>query len=167
MTRAVAYIGQVIVYAAIAALLGGFATWPSHTHFPDDQALIKLSFAHSAKHKVACRKRTAKELSKLAPNMRRTLSCPRERVPVYLELDFDGAPLFRGTFAPSGLSRDGPAQVYERFVVPVGRRHVVVRMRDSTRSEGFDYEAQATLDLPPRRNLVIGFRPEMGGFFFK
>ena len=41
------------------------------------------------------------------------------------------------------------------------------RLRDSARSESFDYEREVEVDLVPGQNFVVDFRAEAGGFIFK
>jgi hypothetical protein len=86
-------------------------------------ALIKLSFAHGAQ-KEDCRPRTAEELAKLPPNMRRPMVCARERLPVAVELLLDGAPLYQAVLPPTGLAGDGPSRAYQRFAVPPGQHEL-------------------------------------------
>jgi hypothetical protein len=43
----------------------------------------------------------------------------------------------------------------------------VARLRDSDRSEGFDYERTGVLELAPAQSLAIDFRAEMGGFVLR
>ncbi len=62
------------------------------------------------------------------------------------------------TFGP------GASSVYERFVVAPGRHRVTVRLRDSRRKEGFDYEMEEDVELVPGQHLVVDFRADMGGF---
>lgn len=167
MAEALRYLGQAGFYLLTAAALGYFAAAPSYTHFPPDQALIKLSFAHGGERKGECRRRSAEEIAKLPPNMRRPLDCPRERVPLYVELELDGTPRYRAVLPPTGLSGDGPSRVYERFAVAPGPHAILARLRDSGRSEGFDYIGETHVDLAAGRNFVIDFRTEAGGFIFK
>jgi hypothetical protein len=44
---------------------------------------------------------------------------------------------------------------------------VAARMRDTARSEGFDYERKEKVTLEPDQMFVIDFRPEPAGFVFK
>jgi len=50
--------------------------------------------------------------------------------------------------------------------VDAGSHQLVVRMRETDRAEGFDQEKTASVTLSPQQNLVIDFRPELGGFLF-
>lgn len=94
--------------------------------------------------------------------MRAPLKCGRERAPVTIELDIDGALAYRYTAAPSGLSRDGASTVYKRLELPAGKHRIAVRMRDTTATSGFTYQHDATVDLVPAQVLVIDFDSERG-----
>ena len=167
MTRLLAWPGQIMIYALFGALIGYFSSQPAYDHFPADQALVKLSFAHGGKRKGECRRRTREELQKLAPNMRKPVVCPRERVPVYVELAFDGETIYRASLPPTGLSSDGPSRVYARLPVPSGQHVLTARLRDSARESGFDYERTASVKLEPGHSLAIDFRADIGGFVFE
>jgi hypothetical protein len=167
MARLFAYLGQAAVYLLTAVLLGVFSDTPVYRHFPEDQALVKLSLVHSAARKEPCRRLTPEELAKLAPNMRKPMACTRERLPLWLEMRLDEQLLFREALEPGGLSKDGPARVYQQFPVAPGRYRLSLKMRDSTRSEGFDYRLDTEIELKALQNLVIDFRPESGGFILR
>lgn len=167
MTSGVRYIGQALVYGLAAVVLGVFSVWPSYTHFPADQALIKVSFVHGAKPKGECRRLSAEEIAALAPNMRRAVDCPRERLPVVFELELDGTILHSVSLPPSGLAGDGPSRLYQRFPVAPGRHDLVVRLRDTARETGFDYQSAATVDLVAGQSLAIDFRAETAEFVLK
>ncbi len=166
MAKALAYAGQAAVYLLIALLLGIFSDTPSIIHFPADKARITLSFAHGGQRKGECRRLTPEEIAKLAPNMRKPISCPRERLPLQVELLLDGAPLFEASLPPTGLSRDGRSQVHRRFVVAPGSYTLTARLRDSARAEGFDYERSQEITLVPQQDFVVDFRSDTGGFVF-
>ena len=160
------YIGQFIAYALFALVVGYFATQPAYTHLDPEMALIKLSFSHAGKHRQECRHLTQEELNRLPPNMRRPMDCPRERLPLLVELELDGEILYQDELPPSGLARDGASTAYRKFPVAAGSHHLVARLRDSRRTDGFDYEKASEITLSPRQNFVIDFRPELGGFLF-
>ena len=165
--RPLRWFGQAAVYAALVLVIGYFASAPAYRHFPGDQAMIKMTFTHGGKYRGGCRRRTAKELQELAPNMRREFDCPRDRVPVVVEMDVDGEPAYRASLEPSGLHGDGPSIMYRGFPVQAGRHTVEVRMRDTDRRSGFDYQRDGSFSLNPGQLLVIQFREEAGGFTFK
>jgi hypothetical protein len=155
---------QGLVYAGIALLIGYFAAAPDYVHFPPDRAQIKLTLVHGAQRREACHQRSAAELEQLAPNMRKKIDCPRERLPVWLEVMLDGRVLYQASLPPTGVSKDGPARAYQRFTVEPGRYRLRLYLRDSARTEGYDYQLDKDIELKPRESLAIDFRAEIGGF---
>ena len=156
---------QVPAYAAFVAFVGYFSSAPPYRHLAPDRAVVKLAFSHAGELKVACRARSPEELAKLAPNMRTPLKCERERAPVEIEVDLDGASVLRHVAQPSGLSRDGPSSVYHRLNVAAGEHRIRVRLKDAA-GGAFGYTREATLRLAPAQVLVIDFDPEKGGITF-
>lgn len=156
--------GQAIVYVGFAAVIGYFASAPAYWFFDGQNAILSVSFSHGAQRKGECHKRTREELQKLAPNMRKPVSCPRERLPLSVEIVLDRKPLYAASLPPTGLSKDGPSHLYRKFVIPPGRHTLVARLRDSDRLEGFDYDARFDVDLAPAQNLALDFRRDIGGF---
>jgi hypothetical protein len=161
------YAVQALFYAGFAAVIGVFAAWPIYHQTPEGSAQIKLSFNHSGARIEECRKLTAEELSKLPTTQRRPVNCSRERLPILVQLTFDGTPIYEAVLEPSGLSRDGQARAYQKFIVPTGKHIIEARLRDSKRSEGFDYKSRFEAELEPWQNLAIDFQAEQGGFLFR
>ena len=155
---------QVALYAAFGSAVLAFSGCPPYARVDPDNAVVKLSFSHAGERREPCRTLSLEELAALAPNMRSGVDCPRERVPVVVELELDGERVYHATLVPSGLAGDGPSSVYERFEVPAGRHRIRVRLRDTVRESGFDHEGAADVRLAPRQSFVIDFRPELGGF---
>jgi hypothetical protein len=166
MDRVARYLAQIAAYGLFAGVVGYFSDTPAYVHHNPEKALIKLSFSHAGEHKGECRRRTPEELAALAPNMRRPFDCPRERVPLMVELVMDGELIYRGVLPPAGLAGDGASTVYQRFPVAPGRHRLIARLRDSRREQGFDHEHKQIVELRPRQNFVIDFRPQTGGFRF-
>jgi hypothetical protein len=165
--EAVRIAAQIGVFAALAAGAAVFADWPRYHQIPPGSAVIKLSFTHGSNRQAECRRRTAEELTRLPPNMRKPLECPRKRGSLYVELDLDGQRIYQASLPPSGISGDGPSRVYQRFVVPAGHHALAVRMRDTPREEGFDYAKSGLIVLAPEDNVVVDFRTEASGFVFR
>jgi hypothetical protein len=157
--------GRAALLAMVALPVGVFASWPEWRQLPPDHAVIRLSFTHAAKPVVECPELTAAEMAEMKPNMRRAVGCPRARWPVFIELLLDGELLYRGTQQPAGLWDDGPSTVFESFVAPAGRHELAVRLRDTGREAGFDYEEAVAVDLAGEQNFVIGFRANEGFSF--
>lgn len=158
-----ALIGQALLYGLFALLIGLFSTWPPYRHLAPDQALIKLSFSHQGEPVSACHKATPEELAKLPPNMRAPVVCPRERSPITVELDVDGAPAVHHVAVPSGLSRDGASALYHRMEVKAGTHQLAIRVKNDVRTAGFDFVREQTVTLKPAQILVIDFDPGKGG----
>lgn len=167
MLGPVRLVAQIALYGLFAVFIGYFANAPTWSRFGPDQALIKLSFSHPGKLKGECRRLTREEIAKLAPNMRRTRDCPRERQPLLVELFLDGRLLHRESLPPTGIWSDGASSIYRRFPVLAGKHHLVVRLRDSARTSGYDYERVADIELAPARNFVIDFITETGTFVLR
>jgi hypothetical protein len=156
-----------MVLASIGALVAYLSSAPAYQHFAADQALLKVTFIHGGQHPGGCRERTAEELQELAPNMRRKLSCPRERLPVVIQLEVDGRTVHHESVPPSGLHDDGPSVFYGGFPLSAGDHTITVRLRDSDRADGFDYEGTHAFSLSPAQLMIVQFRPESGGFLFR
>ena len=164
--RSLQFALQALAFAAFMAVVGFFSVSPPYQHMAPDDALIKLAFSHASQPIEECRQLTQEELNQMAPNMRRPTACPRERVPMTIEVFLNEELLYRAEHQPTGLWKDGPATVYQRFVIPPGRYRLMARLRDSRRTEGFDYEHSEEIELAPRQTFVSGFRPAIDGFTF-
>lgn len=160
MPRPLAILGQALLYALFAAFVGFFSTRPAYRPLPPAHALLKLSVSHAGALKADCRPRSQEELDKLPPNMRVPTDCPRERSPLMIELTVDGHVLHAETAVPSGVSRDGAATVYRRFVVPAGTHRIAVRLNDDVRIVGFNHQFETERELVPGQVLVIDFDSE-------
>jgi len=159
------YLAQGLLHVPFMALVGYFSTSPAYHHLPPDYALIRLSFAHAGQRLGECRERTPEELAKLPPNMRALIVCPRERVPLAIELEIDGTLVYRAQVPPSGFARDGAATVYQRIPIAAGSHRIAVRLNDRS-TAGFAYQREATLHLAAGRVLLIDFSAAHGGFVF-
>mgnify|MGYP001827343039 FL=1 len=167
MHSALRFLLQGAAYAAMAAVLGYFATLPPYQYANAQKASVKVSLSHAANRIKPCVQLTQEEISEFAANMRRTETCERERLPLILEVEIDGETLLSLQAEPSGLWNDGPASIYERFEVAPGAHTIAARLRDTTRTEGWDYASEETVELRPGRYFTITFRPENGGFNFR
>ncbi len=84
-----------------------------------------------------------------------------------MELEVDGTIMLQLTAEPSGLWKDGPASIYERFDLPPGRHVLTARLRDSARSDGWDYTRSDTIELAAGRYMTVTFKAETGGFNYR
>jgi ferredoxin/coenzyme F420-reducing hydrogenase delta subunit len=154
--------GMALLLGLFAGVTAVFATQPSWRQLAPDEAVVRLAIRHATATKIECKPLTPQQMSDLKPNMRRPVDCPRERWPVYVELERDGKLLYQGTHRPSGLWDDGAATVFRTFRIPAGRQAIVVRMRDSGRESGFDQVRSGTIDIAPGQNFVIEFHSGQG-----
>lgn len=154
---------QVMAYAAFAAVLGVFSTWPAYRLRGDGDAVLKLSFSHSAQLARPCRERSAAELAQLAPNMRTGLDCPRERANITVELDMDDTALYRIAAPPAGLHKDGATTVYRRMAIPAGTHRFHARLADGPDGT-INASNAASINLAPGDVLIVDFAA--GNFVF-
>jgi hypothetical protein len=167
MPELLKYAGQALVYAAVAAAVGFFSTSPTYHQVPPGMAQIKLSFRHGGVRVEDCRKLTPEEIAKLPARERRPNTCTRERVPITIDISLDGAELYHAVLQPTGLSRDGPAETYRKFLVSAGHHRITAQLRDSKRTDGYDYRSVEEIDLAQWQNLAIDFKSDQGGFLFR
>jgi hypothetical protein len=162
-------LAQALLYVPLMAILAVFSRWPAFEHLGRDEALVRLSIAHAAERRFPCRKRTEEELAKLAPNMRAAEDCPRERVPLALELEVDGKLMYAAQVRPAGVQKDGLANLYHRTVLPAGEHRIVVRLRDRPLASDreFNHVRDERLTLAGGDSLVIDFSAQRGGLEFR
>ena len=158
---------QAILYVAFAAFIGYLSVAPAYQYAAPELAVIKLSLSHAADRVEECVKLTPDEINARALRGESLGECGRERLPLRVEVDVDGRTVIRVTAEPSGLWSDGPASVYERIPVAAGSHTITVRLRDSARESGWDYEQTETVDLVAGRYFTITFRAANGGFAFR
>ena len=167
MRRAGAAFMQFGLYLLFALFIGRYATAPPYQYADAGMATVKVSLSHPAERVKPCVPLTAEQIAELARNMRRTESCERARLPIFVEIDIDGDNVVNIEAKASGLWDDGPASVYERFDVAPGMHRVSARLRDSARTDGWDYVQSADVVLEPGRYFTVTFRAETGGFRFR
>lgn len=165
MKQVLRFVAQCLLYVPLMAILGAFSTHPTFQVMPADKALVRISLTHAGSLLVECRQRSPEELAKLAPNMRAQQVCPRERSPIRVEVNLDGALLLDVSKAPVGLRRDGAATIYQRTEVPAGRHRLVARLADGP-TGAFTHEKSIDVDLRPGGSLLIDFNAAKGGFLF-
>ena len=158
------WIGQAVLYAAFALLVGVFSSWPPFRLLADDEGLLRLSLLHPGKPKGDCRTRSAEELARMPPQMRAPLDCPRERSPVTIELRLDDRLVTRDVIQAPGLYNDQGIDVYRNFKVSAGKHRLSIWMNDDVNVEGPTYQHEQAVSLQPAQRLVIAFNSERDGF---
>ena len=167
MNRALRMFLQAATYAGFIIVVGYLSASPAYDYADPGNATIKLSLSHAANRVKPCVRLTPEQIAELAPNMRRPETCERERLPLTVELEIDGETMATIEAAPSGLWNDGPASIYERFEAEPGRHTLTARLRDSNRTEGWDYVHTEDVTLLASRYFTVTFRAETGGFRFR
>lgn len=150
-------VAEIGMYAAFALFVGLLSVWPPYTSLDEDRAIISLVFSHAGERVSECRQLSQEELDALPPNMRKINDCPRERFPVRVELRSGTDILYQETLLPSGIWADGKASIYQRIEVPSGVHELFVGVNDSGGEGEFDYVKSETIELSPRRNLLVQF----------
>ena len=158
---------QAVFYALFAWVIAYFASAPAYRYSSPEMASIKLSLVHTTERAKPCVKLTPEQIAELAANMRRAESCERERLPLAVELDVDGQTIVRATEMPAGLWNDGAASVYRRLEVPAGIHTIAVKIRDSARTDGWDFSGSTTADLRAGRYFTVTFKSETREFLFR
>jgi hypothetical protein len=158
---------RIVAYAAFAAVTGYLSASPAYDYADAGNATVKLSLSHAADRVEPCVRLTPEQIAALAPNMRRPEKCGRRRLPLAVELEIDGTTVIRVVAPPSGLWSDGPASIYERFEIEPGPHRIVAKLRDSRRTDGWDYVRTEDVTLAAGRYFTITFRAESGGFSFR
>jgi hypothetical protein len=157
---------QVPFYAAFVAFIGYFSTSPAFEPIAPGHALLRISLNHAGQRKSACHVRTPEELAKLPPNMRAAEDCPRERAPVRVKVELDGATIADIVAVPAGLSRDGASVAYRRLAVPAGEHRLRIALADDAAGT-FDRVREETVTLEAGRVLVVDFAPAKGGILLR
>lgn len=156
-----------VTFGMFALASWRLSSWPSFQLLEPDQAMVSLTFSRAGQRMQECRTLTQQELEELPPNMRKPQDCPRERHPVQVEFSVDGEVLYQATRPPSGIWNDGESTIYQRILVKAGRHNLSVGMRDSDRSEGFDFQHESTVTLEPSQHLLVEFDHDTGTFIFE
>ncbi len=157
---------QALAYGLFAGGIVYFSASPAYHHLPAGRALLRLSISHAGQLVGECRKPTPEELARLPPNMRQPEICPRQRSPLRVRVELDGAPIYDEVLAPKGFSRDGTASAYRTFPIAAGTHRIRALVRDTVRIQGFNYERAASVDLAPGQALTIDFSVAKGGVLF-
>jgi ferredoxin/coenzyme F420-reducing hydrogenase delta subunit len=154
-------------YIAFAVIVGWLSIWPRFQLIDDGKAMISLSFSHAGPRIGECRKLTQEELNRLPPNMRKPEDCPRERLPIRVVFSSNGDTLYEATRSPTGLWKDGAANVYRRLEVEGKSQRLFIGMNESGISPEFDYSLEQEVDLAPGEHLVVEFDGTRKSFVFK
>ena len=151
-------LAQALLYGAFALCVGYFSVAPSYDYADPGVATIKLSLSHAANRVEECVKLTPQQINERATKGLPLNECGRERLPVTVELEIDGARALLVTAAPSGLWNDGPASVYERLDVAPGTHTITVRLRDSNTAAITPYPSKNDTSADIRLKIALSSR---------
>ena len=160
-------IRQFAAYAVFFVFVLTLSAAPELRLLADGEAVVSLSFSHAAKRIGECKRLSQEELQALPPNMRTPDECPRERHTLHFEFFVDDELAYATTLSPSGLWKDGKTTIYQRLRIPSGSHLMRIRMKDSGREEGFDFDDSARVDLAAEQNLVVFFDAANQRFQFR
>ena len=84
-------VAQALLYAVFAAFVGFLSIAPPYQYADPELAEIKLSLSHAADRVEECVKLTPQEINERAIKGEPINECGRERLPLVVELEIDGA----------------------------------------------------------------------------
>ncbi len=108
--------------------LGWIAERPATTASPP--ALVRVLMVHPGKLKTVQGTLSGEMAAKLPPGLTEAQVLGGERYPVQLRVEIDGQVIWEGTYAPSGLRREGLAYALENLPVTPGNHRVRIQMMD-------------------------------------
>jgi hypothetical protein len=167
MSKAMKILLQVAMFSAFAVVIVTFSIFPKYHYASQDSAVIKLSLSHAAERINPCETRTVEEIAAMPAYERRPIKCERERLPLNVELEIDGAIVVSIEEPPSGFWSDGAASIYEKIELQPGVHHVTARLRDKGGDSGWDYSHSGVVELEAGRYFTVTFKAETGGFVFR
>lgn len=165
MNKILRYGLQIVNYALFMAVVWYFSIKPPYHQLEEDQAVITLSFTHATQLRKACRKLTQEELMKLAPNMRLSMDCSRERSPMTMELYLDDKLLTKTELEPLGLHSDQGVSLFQSIKVKAGKHTLRAWANDDVKVKGPTYKFEQVINLKPEQLLLVDFDAGSGGFF--
>ncbi|MFW5926549.1 MAG: hypothetical protein ACOCSR_00725 [Wenzhouxiangella sp.] len=145
--KAVAWVGQGLTWAGLAAIVGALGQGPEFAPYDEERALLRVSMAHLSQRLAPCRELSEDERAELPPTRRVREVCERGRAPTRLVLEIDHDTRIDTVIEPAGLSGDGRSYFMTSFQVEPGRHRLGARMADSPDPEGFDIEREFDLEV--------------------
>ena len=167
MNRIICYGLQAFNYLLFIAVVWYFSIMPPYHQLEGDEAVITLSFTHATKIREACRKLSQEELMKLAPNMRLSTSCPRERSPLNIELYLDEKLVNKEVLEPLSIHKDQGVSFFKQIKVKAGQHELRVWMNDDVNIDGPIYVYKEKISLKPEQLLLLDFDSGKKKFFLK
>ncbi len=124
------FIPGLALLAAIFLAVVGFADVP-YRPYPAEMAQLKIALAHGGKFRESVDRLSPEQLAKLPSGVTPEQVVGAPRFPVHVEIDLDGAPRLRRTYAPTGLRQDGLSFALEEILLTPGEHRIVIRLDDT------------------------------------
>lgn len=148
------------VTVALGAVTFLFSDLPYRTaHSPAPELVV--SFNHSGAI-LEPRKLTQEELDQRLPHMRNQINVSRERAPVRLRVQVDGATMLDRSYQPKGFANDGPSIAVARLPLTPGRHEVRVELADSADPNQWTRQWSETVEFKENRARVVLFDGKNG-----
>jgi coenzyme F420-reducing hydrogenase delta subunit/ferredoxin len=146
-------------FAVLILLLPTLLVWyfsdsPAYSLIDESDALLLFTMSHKGERIEPCVEPSIEDLK--AGNF---TECKRERVPVMVKLDIDGANVLSKAYNPRGVWRDGPSYAYEKIRVTPGLHKISIGVRDS-REGRFSYGFNESIEFKAGRIVIIDFEDE-------
>jgi hypothetical protein len=151
------WVSQALVIGVVLLAIGYFADSPSLRVMDPATTELKLVIRHSGKLLGECEPMSVEGMANLAPNMRQTMVCPREKSPLSIELLANNRILVKKHIVPSGIHNDGVLAFYQRFVLPAGSTMIQLRVRENADSDTYSHVLNEELQLSPDSIVVVEF----------
>jgi ferredoxin/coenzyme F420-reducing hydrogenase delta subunit len=150
---------------AVIALVLGALTWlasalPYRTGESSAPELV-VSFVHPGEP-VGSKKLSKEELDKLLPHMRAQANLVRERVPVRLRVQVDGATVHDQAYRAKGISKDGPSMAIVRLPQTPGAHKITVQLADSADAEKWTKNWEQQIEFRENHIHVVLFDSRNG-----
>lgn len=174
--------GRVLPAALLLSLplfLIYFLSDAPYTFHKQRETQLKLSFKYSGKQQQDCNqwefikgealkyRETLKETARVPMKGRKLEACNRERFPVSVKLYVNSTKILDRVYNPTGFKKDGPSYAYEKIKMEPGNHQIEIKMRDSRRTDGFDYVFKERIDFKPGRVVIIDFDRDKRAFFIR
>ena len=140
-----------------------FSTSPRYVFKHSNESGLAISLKHTTKRKHPCTDEERAEYLAKIRNLKHSRNVgaqcgSRERFPMDIKVDLDGAEIWKKEITPSGLSKDSVIYVFEKFFLTPGRHRLDVAIRDSGGDKDhYDYRYDGIVDFGLGKLTMVGF----------
>lgn len=146
---------MLLVSAVFVLLVVAFSQWPSFKSVPPGHGELRISMAHRAERREACRPLTEEEREALPPTRRVTEICERGRASSHLKVILNDQVLIDEVIQPSGLHRDGRAYFQSFMPLAAGDHELILMLRDGPAGQPPSVEARHQFRLSAGDALLL------------